>query len=107
MTLDANILFVKLEEAGNDYADKDAAWNALEDTKNALLASLMLESCASSVAAKEIEAKASKRYAAHVESTRNARAEMLKAKVRYDNMKIWVDLKRTESANERALARIV
>jgi hypothetical protein len=30
----------------------------------------------------------------------------LKAKVNYEAIKIWIDLKRTEAANERVLAKL-
>lgn len=100
--MNANELYQKLVEAGEDWADKQSAANVLEDTKNAVLAKLMLKSTASSVAAKEVEAKASAEYEAHVVATQKAVAEAIKAKVRYDSMRVWVDLKRTEAANLRA-----
>ena len=104
--MDANELFYKLTEAGNDWADKQAAFNVLEDTKNAVLAKLMLNSSGSSVAAREIEAKASSEYSEHVKATQQAFKESLKAKVKYESMKTWIELKRTEAANERAILKL-
>ncbi|HET8686601.1 MAG TPA: hypothetical protein VFM18_08050 [Methanosarcina sp.] len=102
MALDANALYQKLIEAGNDWADKKAAYNILEDTKNAVLAKLMLSSDAPSVAAREVEAKASKEYSEHVQKTQEAMKAALKAQVKYESMKTYIDLKRTEAANLRA-----
>ena len=104
--LDANELFHKLNEAGSEWADLEAAANVLEDTRHAVLARLMLASGAPSVAAKEMEARASEDYEFHVRATQDAKAKALKAKVKYESMKVWVDLRRTQSANERALAKL-
>ncbi len=100
--MDANELYHKLTQAGDDWADKQAAYNVLDDTKNAVLAQLMLKSSATSVAAKEIEAKASKEYTDHVKHTQEAMKLALKAKVNYESIKIWIDLKRSEEATRRA-----
>ena len=100
--MDANELFHKLTVAGNDWADKQAAYNILEDTKNAVLAQLMLKSQATSVAAKEIEAKASKEFTEHVQNTQEAMKAALKAKVQYESIKIWIELRRSVEATRRA-----
>ena len=100
--MDANELYHKLTHAGNSWADLQAACNILEDTKNTVLSQLMLKSQATSVAAKEIEAKASQEYIAHVEKTQEAMKAALKAKVNYEAIKIWIDLKRSEEATRRA-----
>ncbi len=100
--MDADKLFYKLTLAGDDWADKQAAYNILEDTKNAVLAKLMLKSQATSVAAKEIEAKASSEFTEHVQTTQEAMKAALKAKVHYESIKTWIDLKRSEEATRRA-----
>lgn len=106
INLDADKLYHKLTQAGNEWAEKQAAFNVLEDTKNAVLSRLMLGSSAPSVAAREIEAKASAEYTDHVQKTQEAMKAALKAKVNYEAIKIWIDLKRTEAANERVLAKL-
>jgi hypothetical protein len=100
--MDANELYHKLTQAGDDWADKQAAYNVLDDTKNAVLAQLTLKSEAPSVAAREIEAKASKEYTEHVKKTQDAMKAALKAKVNYESIKIWIELKRSEEATRRA-----
>jgi hypothetical protein len=99
--VDANELYYKLTQAGDDWADKQAAYNVLDDTKNAVLAQLTLKSEATSVAAREIEAKASKEYTEHVKHTQDAMKAALKAKVNYESIKIWIELKRSEEATRR------
>lgn len=94
-------IYAKLLEAGNDWADKQASFNVLEDTKGAVLAKLTLSSQAPSVAAREVEAKASDTYANHVKDTQDAMKEALKAKVKYESMKVWVELMRSQEATRR------
>lgn len=106
MNLDANEIFHKLTEAGDQWADLQAAYNVLEDTKNAVLAKLMMKSQAPSVAAREIEAKASGEFTEHVKATQDAMKKALKAKVKYETMKMWVELKRSEEATRRAEMRL-
>lgn len=107
MELEANKLYHKLTTAGSDWAEKQAAYNILEDTKSAILAQLMLKSQATSVAAREIEAKASKEFTEHVKTTQEAMKDALKAKVNYEAIKIWIDLKRSEEATRRAELKIL
>lgn len=107
MSLDANELYYKMLNAGCDWADKQSAANILEDTRSSVLAKLMMRSDASSVAAREMEAKASEDYQDHVKKTQSAMAEALKAKVNYEAIKVWVELKRTEAANDRAAMKLV
>ena len=106
MSIDANELFRKLQEAGSEWADLQSAANVLEDTTKSVLARLMMKSSAPSVAAREMEATASKEYEEHIQATQQAKAKALKAKVRYEGIKVWIDLRRDESATERALMKV-
>ena len=74
--------------------------------QNAVLAKLMMKSQAPSVAAREIEAKASPEYTEHVKATQDAMKAALKARVKYDTMRAWVELKRSEEATRRAEMRL-
>lgn len=105
--MNADILYKKLTDAGDQWADLQAAYNVLEDTKSAVLAKLTLKSTANSVAAREIEARASEEFSDHVKAAQNAFKEALKAKVKYDSIRIWVDLKRSEEATRRAEMKLV
>lgn len=100
--MDVNAIYDRLENAGADYADKEAAASLLEETKKTLLAQLKTVSKAGSDAARETEAMSSAGFLEHVQSMVEARRVANRAKVKYDSMKVWVELKRTEAANERA-----
>ena len=100
--MDANEVYSQLVLAGEEWAELQAAYNILEDTKSAILAKLMLNSGANSVAAREIEAKASQEFTNHVKTTQEAMKAALKAKVKYESAKMWVELKRSEEATRRA-----
>jgi hypothetical protein len=102
LSMDIDGIFRKLETAGEDYADKESAASLLEETKKTLLAQLKTMSKASSDAAKETEAMASAGYKEHITNMVEARRQANRAKVRYEAMRVWVELKRTEAANERA-----
>lgn len=104
--MDVDAIFSKLDEAGSDWADKDAAASMLEENKKTLLAQLKTMSKAGSDAAKETEAQASEGFREHIGKMVEARRVANRAKVRYDSMKVWVELKRTESANERAAMQL-
>lgn len=103
--LDANDLFRKMQESGSEWADLQSAANVLEDTTKSVLARLMMMSQASSVAAREMEALASNGYQEHIKATQEAKAKALKAKVRYEGIKVWIELRRDESATERAIMK--
>lgn len=105
--MNANELYHKLITAGELWADLQSAYNALEGSKSSVLASLMMKSDAGRVAAREMEAKASDDFKSYQKSVEEAEAKAIKAKVNYEAMKVWIDLKRTEAANERTLARLV
>jgi hypothetical protein len=100
--LDPDKLYEKMVQAGDEWADLQSAANVLEDTRHTVLSRLMQKSQARSVAAQEVEARASVEYEDHVKAAQEAAALALKAKVKYEAIKVWVDLKRTEAANERA-----
>lgn len=100
--MDVDAIYRKLEAAGEDYADKEAAASLLEETKKTLLSQLKTMSKAGSDAAKETEAQASAGYQEHISNMVEARRLANRAKVKYDSMKVWVELRRTEAANERA-----
>lgn len=100
--MDIDAIFRKLESAGEDFADKESAASLLEETRKTLLAQLKTMSKQGSDAARETEALASAGYLDHVTKMVEARREANKAKIRYEAMRVWVELRRTEAANERA-----
>jgi Tfp pilus assembly major pilin PilA len=94
-------IYQRLSEAGDDYADKDAAASLLEEIKKVLLSQIM-QSHEGSVAAREMAALADDRYVKHITVMVEARKDANKAKTRWLSAQAWVDAKRTEAATERA-----
>jgi hypothetical protein len=104
--MDVDRIYAELVKAGEEYADTDAAATALEETKKSVIAKLMQESTQTSMAGKEMEALADDSYRDYVKQMVNARKIATKARVKFDSMKIWVDLKRSAEATRRAEANI-
>lgn len=92
----------RLRLAGEEWADKDAAANSLEETKPVVLAELTNQAAGSSAAEKKSVALAEPAYKLHLTSMVAARKEANRAKVRYDTGKIWAELKRTQESTKRA-----
>jgi hypothetical protein len=101
MNFNPDEIHERLRIAGEDWADKDAAANALEETKSSLLAELSNTANGSSEAAKKNIALADPAYRLHITNMVTARKEANRAKVRYETGKVWAELMRTKSANMR------
>ncbi|MDO8416304.1 MAG: hypothetical protein Q7S87_08855 [Agitococcus sp.] len=99
---------------GEDWADKDAAASALEETKKSMLASYILETVAGarsgalgekartvSMAQAEQTALADPRYIMHLELMVAARQESNRARVRYDLGRMKLELIRSLQATLR------
>jgi len=85
MSLDADQIFKNIMEAGEDWADKKAAFNLLEDMTKTNLADLITDYMvnSSSKAVAEQMALASKPFKDHLASLAGARRAWLLAEVRY------------------------
>jgi len=99
-------LHERLVTKGTEWAEADYRASCLEETKKTLLAQLMQKSTLSSSAAKETEAMATEEYETHITGMCEARFLANKAKVEYDSAKAFVELLRTQAANERAANRV-
>lgn len=104
--MDPDRIYDELVKAGETWADADAAATLLEETKKSVLAKLMNEADASSIAAKEMYALADPEYRKHVEGMVSARKQATKAKVRYDSARVLAELRRSQEATRRAEANI-
>jgi len=95
-------------ETGQDWAEKQAAYQLLDDvTKSIKSAEMMAAKQAESCAMNEAEAIAlsSSAYRDHLQSVAEARTAALKAKVRFDSIKVLWEARRTLEASERAAMR--
>lgn len=100
--MDAERIYNNLVKAGEDWADADAAASLLEETRKSVLARLMNEATATTVAAKEMFALADEEYRAHIDGMVTARKAANKARVRYDSAKVLAELRRSEESTRRA-----
>jgi hypothetical protein len=91
----------RLRLAGEEWADKDAAANALEETKNSVLAELANSAAGSSEAQKKSVALADPSFRLHIARMVDARKEANRSKVRYETGKIWAELVRTRESTKR------
>lgn len=98
---DPNEIAERMRLAGEDWSDKDAAANLLEETKKSVLAELINNADGSSMAAKESQAQADPAYKLHLTNMVNARKEANRARVKYDSARAWVELIRTSEATRR------
>lgn len=95
-------VYETLVKAGDDWADAQAAADALEETKKSVLAQLKLGSSASSDAAKETQALADPAYIKHLDDMVKARRLATKLRVRYDSAKVLSEHRRSQEATRRA-----
>jgi hypothetical protein len=100
--LDSDRAYAALVEYGDDWADKDAAANLLEETKKSVLARIKNETESKSDAARETVALAHPDYRAHVDSMVEARRVANRAKVRYDSARVLAEMRRSEESTRRA-----
>lgn len=101
MAFNPDEILERLRLAGEEWADKDAAASALEETKGSVLAELSNTAAGSSEAAKKNQALADPAYKLHLMNMVAARKEANRAKVRYDTGRIWAELKRTAESTKR------
>lgn len=98
---DPNEVYQKLYEAGNDWADAEAAASLLEESKKSVLAEIMNKVVEKSVAAKESYALQTVDYMDHLKKMVEARRVANRARVKYSSMKVWADMYRTQEATKR------
>ena len=102
MTLDPDRAFQAIVDAGEAWAEAEAAAALLEETRKSVLAKLMNESPIASIAGKEMTALADPEYKKFVEGMVQARKVANKARVRYDSAKVLAELRRSQESTRRA-----
>jgi len=96
----------RLIAVGEEWADKNAAAQLLEETRKTMFAKMCNICSAESIAAKEKFAYAHEEYIAHVELMVEARRVANRARVKFDSAKVWIDLERSKQVTERQLMGI-
>lgn len=102
--IDHDKITQRLVEAGEAWAEAEAAAQLLEETRKTLKGNIMSELLAAgkAVTAAESLAYSDNRYFDHVKAMVAARLAANKAKVRYDSGKVYTELLRTNEATNRA-----
>ena len=94
----------KLLEFGEHWAEADAAFRALEDTKQSVIAQSALAwlDMGKPVSYADNQARASEMVLSHLDQLSEARRAANLAKVRYEVHRVYIDMLRTQQANLRA-----
>jgi hypothetical protein len=102
--LDADHIYRLISESGEDWADKKSAFQALDDLTKTILSDIKGDYLPSSKSRAEAEdcALASKGYKEHLASLSAARRAWLLAEVRYKNLQLLAELRRSEESTRRA-----
>lgn len=102
--IDADKLAKQLGERGEMWANTQAAFRALEDTEKSILAKHtqhFMSAGARSQAAAESQARACVEYCEFLEAKATARHEYGLATVKYETMKVYIEMQRSNKAYER------
>ena len=102
---DRDKLTNRLVELGEDWADKNAAADALEDATKAMQGKCFLDATGN-VEERKAKALNDPEYESMAEKAREARTAATKARVRYDGMRTYIDLLRSQEATRREEARL-
>lgn len=102
---DPEAIYQRLNEAGDEWVDTNAAADILEETKKTVLAELMNGKQGSN-AERERSALADSVYRLHLVNMVKARKEANRAKVKYDSVKVLAEMRRTQESTRRAEANI-
>lgn len=102
--LDADHIYRIISESGEDWADKKAAFQALDDITKTVLADLKSDYLSSTKSRSEAEdcALASRGFKDHLATLSAARRAWLLAEVKYKNLQLLAELRRSEESTRRA-----
>ena len=102
--LDPDKIYHEVSTAGEDWADRKAAFEALDDVTKSVLADITGRFMDGKISRTEAEryALASQDYRQHLASVSKARSEWLRAQVKYDSLKLLADLRRSQESTRRA-----
>jgi hypothetical protein len=103
MNFDPEKMAHELSTRGLDWADKDAAFYALEESKTSILSQCkaQLNDQDQSEAAKETAARRAPAFLEHLKQAADARRAMNRAKVNYTTYQAYLELIRSREATNR------
>lgn len=105
---DPQRIYHEVVKSGEEWADKKAAFEALDDVSKSLLAEVTgdyLSECKTRVEA-ENRALASRRYRDHLADVTAARRAWLLSEVKYKGLVMLAELRRTQESTRRAEMRL-
>ena len=104
MSLDPEKIYHEVISVGESWADKKAAFEALDDVTKSVLADITGRFMDGKITRTEAEryALSSQDYREHLASVSKARQEWLRAQVKYDSLRMLAELRRSEESTKRA-----
>ncbi|GIV86108.1 MAG: hypothetical protein KatS3mg054_0137 [Chloroflexus sp.] len=104
---DPHAIYARIMEIGTAWAEAQAAYDLLYETKKILVAKLKQASGAKSDAAAETAALSDPAYEEHIQKLCKASEEANRLRVQYESLKVLVDLIRSKAALKRTEAQIL
>ena len=103
-SLNADEIYRELEKAGNDWADKKAAFDTLDRNTKSVLADILVTFMDTGLSRAESETRslASSTYKSHLASVAEAHKTYLRAQVLWNNVQTLAELRRSEESTRRA-----
>lgn len=97
-------IYREIIAAGEDWADKKSAYDALDDNTKSVLADITsgYMKTSKSKAEAEMHGLAADEYKAHLRSVQDARRAFLRAQVKYDSLRLLAELRRSQESTKRA-----
>lgn len=109
MEFDPTKIYHEVVSAGEEWADKKSAYEALDGATKSVLADLTAEykiAHASTRADAEMRALGCTTYRDHLNAVNAARKEFLRAQVKYNGLTMLAELRRTQESTRRAEMRL-
>jgi len=102
--LNATEIYHELEKAGNDWADKKSAHDALDRNTKSVLSDVLVSFMDSGLSRAESEARglSSSTYKNHLASVALAHKAYLQAQVLWNNLQTLAELRRSEESTRRS-----
>ena len=105
MEFDVDKIYQEVSQAGEDWADKKSAYEALDDNTKSVLSEIatdFMDGAKTSKSEAELRAQSSKAYREHLYEKQKARRAWLVAQVKYDSLKMLAELRRSQESTKRA-----
>ena len=109
MSLDADEIYQAVTKSGEDWADKKAAYELLDDMTKTVLADLTTDTMQGHKCSKgeaETRAYAHPIYKEHITALAGARRAWLQAEVKYKGVQLLAELRRSEESTRREEMRM-